>query len=153
MIKNVAIIASAALLLAGTIISTIGIFIAYSAQVKEKEVYEAIGQNQEDFNNTKKKILDTIKIRNDAFATLGSCMRLFGCGIVVFTLSAYPSDALKGLKKRSEEPKKIETLTRFQEPPTITLRCRACGSLFTVEKKKKKFKVECQFCGRKGIVG
>ncbi|MDI6707507.1 MAG: hypothetical protein QME47_00200 [Candidatus Thermoplasmatota archaeon] len=38
-LRTVAIIASIALLLVGTIISTIGIFTACSAQIKEKEVY------------------------------------------------------------------------------------------------------------------
>ncbi|MDI6855544.1 MAG: hypothetical protein QMD21_02000 [Candidatus Thermoplasmatota archaeon] len=39
-LRTAAIIASAALLLVGTIILTIGIFTACSAQIKEKEVYE-----------------------------------------------------------------------------------------------------------------
>lgn len=166
-LRNVAILASAALLLAGTILSTMGIFTACSAQTKEKEVYEEMlsGNQTGDFNATRNKIIDTINMRNSAFALLAYGMLFFGLGVTIFTIGSYQGVIIpKSLKKPAEaEPeKRREELPVELGPPLVppttptvgymTLRCKACTSSFTVEQKARPFKVKCPFCGAEGMI-
>lgn len=173
-LRNVAILASAALLLAGTILSTMGIFTAYSAQTKEKEVYEEMlsGNQIGDFNATRTKIINTINMRNRAFTFLAYGMLSFGLGVTVFTLGSYQGTIIpkrwtfipKRLRKHAEtEPEKrkeelpVELGPPLVLPPipsvgTITLRCKACRSSFSVEPKARPFKVKCPNCGAEGMI-
>lgn len=172
-LRNIVAIASVALLLAGTILSTMGIFTAYSAQTKEKEVHEELvnwktNQTGEDFNTARNailnKIFDAINIINSAFALLACGMLFFGLGVTVFTIGSYQGGFIpKSLKKHAEAKpeKREEELTGElapQPPPAppalgaITLRCKACKSSFTVEPKARPFKVKCPKCGAEGMI-
>lgn len=173
-LRNVAILASAALLLAGTILSTMGIFTAYSAQTKEKDVYEEMLSGRtsqtEDFNATRTKIINTINMRNRAFTFLAYGMLSFGLGVTVFTLGSYQGTIIpkrwtfipKRLRRHAEAEKREEELPVELGPPLVppttptagymTLRCKACKSSFTVESKARPFKVKCPYCGAEGTI-
>ena len=118
--KNIIIIISAIIILLGTIFSTVGIFIAQSAQNQEKELYEDMFDGGYDdsarFWDDLAEIQDT---RSLAFTMLGIGMLFFGFGATIFTFGfyqkpTYPSPQYQQPQQPIQQPQ--QPIQQSQQP-------------------------------------